>query len=71
MDKAFNINAAADTLSIQPTISPLALTFKVNVTLNVETIHYTSQQNKVNNILTSLKQETIGKFLLVYIVVQS
>jgi hypothetical protein len=55
LDRAFNINAAADALSIQPTISLLALTFKVNVTLNVETVRYTSQQNKVNNILTSLK----------------
>ena len=71
LDRAFNIDAAADALSVRPTIGPLALTFKVNVTLNVETVRYTSRQNKVNNILTSLKQEIICKFLLAYIIVQS
>jgi hypothetical protein len=71
LDRAFNIDIAIDALSIRPTISLLALTFKVNVTLNVETIRYTSRQNKINNILISLKQEIIYKFLLVYIIIQS
>ena len=43
LDRAFNIDVAIDALSIRPTIGPLALTFKVNVTLNVETIRYTSR----------------------------
>jgi hypothetical protein len=33
----FNINTAANAFSVQPTISPTALLYKVNVTLNYKT----------------------------------
>jgi hypothetical protein len=59
LDKVFDINAATNTLSVRHTSGPASLTYKVNVTLLYRTFSYTSRQNKVQQIPTTVKEEAI------------
>jgi hypothetical protein len=71
LDKVFNIDAAIGALSVRPTVGLVSLTYKVNVTLLYRTFSYTSRQNKVQQIPTTVKEEAICMLSILYYVVQS
>ena len=70
LDKVFNIDAAIGALSIRPTVGPASLTYKVNVTLLYRTFSYTSRQNKVQQIPTTVKKEAICMLFILYYIVR-
>jgi hypothetical protein len=71
LDKVFNIDAAVGALSVRPTVGPASLTYKVNVTLLYRTFSYTSQQNKIQQIPTTVKEEAICTLFILYYIVRS
>jgi hypothetical protein len=71
LDKVFNIDAAAGALSVRPTVGSASLTYKVNVTLLYRTFSYTSRQNKIQQIPTTVKEEAISKLFILCNIVRS
>ena len=70
LDKVFDINAATNALSVRHTSGPASLTYKVNVTLLYRTFSYTSRQNKVQQIPTTVKEEAICTLFILYSIVR-
>ena len=69
-NRIFNIDTAANAMSVQPRASLVSLAYKVNITLSHEVYFYKSRSNKKLDLRTSQGQDVLSKFLYIYRVVQ-